>query len=115
MSEKPCFLYAIATLRDGQLCAPVKIGISSQPKLRLNQIQTGSPFQLGFAMLLMLDDRSMAREAEQAALAYFCDRSLSGEWVDVPPLEVIGELMGQLIVNMGFKISLPHDHGARAQ
>lgn len=107
MSDGPCFLYAIATVHDGSLVAPVKIGISSQPQSRIRELQTGSAHRLAFALLIMLDDRAVARKVEQGCLQRLGEHALTGEWVNLPPLDVVGELLGLVIRAHGFVVAHP--------
>jgi hypothetical protein len=92
MSEGICFVYLIATVQNGAPSAPVKIGISANPMVRLAELQTGSPFRLMLLGMLATPSRQVAREAEK--WIHFChpDKALHGEWFDIEPFSAVSTL-----------------------
>lgn len=61
-----------------------KIGISSNPKARLRNMQTGSPEVLYLVYQSRPVSRSMAAEAERMVHAHLAEWRLHGEWFDLP-------------------------------
>ena len=90
--HKPCFIYAIAASKDGRPVSPVKVGISASPFVRLAELQTGSPVPLMLVGMLLAPHRSVALGAEQDFHANYPHQRLHGEWFDLPPYYVVGDL-----------------------
>jgi len=100
MSERPCYVYAIAVLQSGVPCKPVKIGMSYQPMARLRDLQVGSPVPLVIVGMLLTPDRSVARDAERFIHTCHPDQSLHGEWLNISPwyaVSMLGQFVGDKI------------------
>ena len=67
-------LYIIQSKQNGA----VKIGISKNPKKRLAQLQTGSPFKL--KLILIIENRSDLEKKLHNDLKSFRIRNYKGEW-----------------------------------
>lgn len=80
-----CYVYVIATKRDGQHVAPVKIGVSNSPNGRLDALQTASPYELELIFYFVAPSRQIAFALEQAFLECMGEFRLHGEWFDLNP------------------------------
>jgi hypothetical protein len=70
-----------------------KIGVSNNPKARLRELQTGSPFPLAFEFVGLAEDgTAYAIEAEAHFLLN--EHRQTGEWFTVPPEMAIAAVMG---------------------
>lgn len=82
MSER--YLYLIATVHAGVETSPIKIGIATNPRARLRELQTASPYLLALHEYWQVDLGARFFEAEiHDALT---DKRLRGEWFDLEPL-----------------------------
>jgi hypothetical protein len=75
----PCFVYVIAI--EGQKLA--KVGISNNPRSRLDQLSTGSPFQMRLVHTYRFGARDRARKIESYVHEELADRRCNGEWFAV--------------------------------
>jgi hypothetical protein len=91
-----CFVYVIATLRDGVPSSPVKFGISAQPFARMRELQTGSALPLIILGMLAAPTRTAARDAEQWLHSCYPDKALAGEWFDIDAWEAV-EILGHFV------------------
>jgi hypothetical protein len=89
---RPCFVYAIATVKDGKPAPPVKIGISNMPYVRLKEMQTGSPAPLILVGMLMAPTREVALATEQFFHKCHPDLRKHGEWFSMSPWYAVGAL-----------------------
>lgn len=113
MSDKPCFIYAICYIVDGEMCGPVKIGVSAAPVARTRELQTGSPHRLMLAFCAMLDSRERAVRLERFLHDDLAEFAMSGEWFDVEPGFAVGTVAGAFIYEHGGRISVT-DEGRSA-
>ena len=67
-------LYIIQSKQSGA----IKIGISKNPKKRLAQLQTGSPFKL--KLILIIENRADLEKRLHKELSCFRIRNYKGEW-----------------------------------
>jgi hypothetical protein len=84
-----CHLYVVAHVIDGQLGKPVKIGISQNPKSRINSLRTGNPSPLEFAFVFDLPNKQIAKSMEDAFHSLQASCRLSGEWFNIEPIRAI--------------------------
>ncbi len=76
---------------DGQLCGPVKVGITTSLRSRLRALQTGSPSELVMAIAIGATDTVGARAVEQRFHRTHDGSRLVGEWFDLDPaLALVG-------------------------
>jgi hypothetical protein len=99
MSE--CFVYIIATIRDGLAVAPVKVGISKSVASRLATISTSSPTPVGLYLTFPLPRRDMAEAVERAFHSVMRKKRLNGEWFDMAPAQAKAVMM----LNVGHFLS----------
>lgn len=104
MSESQCYVYVIATVIDGEACAPVKVGMSNTPLARLRELQTASPHKLTLTTMMLCPHRRAARDLEAGIHGLLSPWSLSGEWFNVPPIYAAGAIATELTVHLGFEI-----------
>lgn len=83
------YVYIIATVRDGEMTSPVKVGITGSVNSRIKQIQTGSAEKVCYAAVFTMPDRSIARGMELAFHTVLSERNKRGEWFDIEPFEAI--------------------------
>jgi len=67
---------------------PWKIGIAAHPHMRLEQLQTASPFELVMYGYVYLPSRKHAVALERSLHALLADCRLKGEWFDIVPAPV---------------------------
>jgi hypothetical protein len=80
------FIYVIGTVDDdGALVAPVKIGISGNPHIRILAIRTSCPNKIELAHFFQVREREAAQRLEKSAHDIWQDAALSGEWFDIDP------------------------------
>lgn len=96
------FLYLIATkARSGKPTGPIKVGVTSNLRSRLQMLQTGSPRPLAFyAVWDFSECDGCARYLESAFLSCQKKHRLSGEWFGLSPQEA------EQILDLYFKLSL---------
>lgn len=89
MNEKSedCFIYVIGTIRDGNLCAPCKVGISANPNARVWALQTACPNELRLVRAYRVPNRNMALEIEDCFHGTQNDHRLRGEWFNLDPAQ----------------------------
>lgn len=80
-----CFVYVIAI--EGQKLA--KVGISNNPRSRLEQLSTGSPFQMQLVHCFRFGGRDWARRVEANTHDELAKDRRNGEWFAVSPREAI--------------------------
>lgn len=85
MELTPSYVYVIAKIEDRKFVAPVKVGITDNPRSRLKTISTSSPFPVGLVHTLHVPLRGMAREMEGAFHHTQAEHRLNGEWFDLTP------------------------------
>ena len=95
MSEQPAFIYIISTVRDGEPCAPVKIGVSNNPASRLASLQTACPYDIELTYAFSAHtERDMAGIIETVSHQVGDKVRLRGEWFDVHPFDAIRLVAG---------------------
>ena len=62
-----------------------KVGVSSQPEVRLATLQTGSPIPLQLFYLSLMPDESVARQCEAWVHDQLKSIRLHGEWFNIVP------------------------------
>lgn len=87
MSDETTYIYIIAIFRDGEITAPVKVGISKNPVARLRELQTAAPYPLRLVRKFAVPDRSIAKWFEGCFHATQTPRQTHGEWFNIPPAE----------------------------
>lgn len=90
VSDRPCYIYILATIGKAGNCSPVKIGIASDPAKRLASIQTACPNPIRVQTFFGPMHRDIARYIEQQAHLLSAKRKLHGEWFDHDPAEAAG-------------------------
>ena len=93
----PYFVYVIckSSFDEGFLLpGPVKVGISSNPKKRLDGIRTSCPFHIEIAFSFCFPGRELAEIIEREFHLIQDSVRLHGEWFDLDPLEAIYHLCG---------------------
>lgn len=76
MSRQPTFVYVIGQ-GDGMF---MKVGITSNPKARLAELQTGNPYPLDMMHTRRMPSRDAARTVEARVHDILSDFHMSGEW-----------------------------------
>jgi hypothetical protein len=89
MSGKECCIYVIAAVKDGEIAAPVKVGISDRPEARIGGIQTSCPFEVRLVHYLTLPDRGIARDLERMFHELHAKDCTRGEWFDMHPIKAL--------------------------
>lgn len=86
-SNRSTHVYVMATDLDGVLSSPVKIGMTKDPRKRLETIQTACPFKIVLygAWELSFEDE-MPSFVERAVHGSLKKYRLHGEWFSVEPL-----------------------------
>lgn len=79
------YVYVIATVRGGRAVAPIKVGMSDDPKKRRRQLQTGYPYPLMLVHAFATPDRKTAVSLESGFRRMKEDRHLLGDWFDIAP------------------------------
>lgn len=77
--EYHCEIY-VAMARDGDGPMYVKVGISTQPEVRLASVQTGCPIKIIRAISFKCRTTALARAAEAAFHVHLGNYASSGEW-----------------------------------
>ena len=84
------FVYVMAHSGDGiAMRAPVKIGISDNPKKRLSQIKTASPYPVVIVAAFPMPGREFAVAAEKCFHKVYRPARMNGEWFDLRPDEAV--------------------------
>ncbi len=83
------FLYVISTVKNGEHCAPVKIGRTQNVASRLAMLQTGCPADLAVTFAFPLADKAMAHAVEKMAHADSDASRLRGEWFNLHPFSAV--------------------------
>lgn len=83
MIEKDCHVYVIASFNIDGSPGPIKVGLSDNPKARLRQLQTGSPFRMELVAVFSFPNREIARAVEAAFHQAQKKWKTSGEWFDL--------------------------------
>ncbi len=85
--SKPCFVYLVDSdapiwpeRKTRDVCSVFKVGISQNPRARLEFLRTSSPFQLSLYSTWKLPDREMAQTIEREFHDEMSKCRLSGEW-----------------------------------
>ncbi len=80
------YLYLISRIdSSGQPVPPVKIGVSGNPKRRIETIQTACPFAISLIDYFPLRN---ARKHEKELHDLFLEQHSFGEWFNLPPKTV---------------------------
>lgn len=69
----------------GRMGGPWKIGLATNPYVRMAELQTACPFQLQMYGYDYFPSREYARASEMSLHALFAADRLCGEWFDVVP------------------------------
>ena len=105
------FVYMFAKSADGIPCAPVKVGISSNPAERLATIQTSSPIPLVVVATFLCPTREAARTVEAAFHGSQARNRTSGEWFNMQPIKA----MQLLCISMKYAIDYNIDDAAHRE
>ncbi len=88
------FLYIIATVDEkGKHIAPIKIGVTTNRVVRLNNLQSGNPNKLDYFACYPFSSEEEAYLAEKTLHEHFEEERLSGEWFNVNPHAVVPQLI----------------------
>jgi len=68
---------------------PIKIGMASNLRSRLSELQNGSPKFLEFVTAIVVANRYHARFLEQATHEAFAEYQTHGEWFMIEPREAV--------------------------
>ena len=82
------YIYVIRAGEDG----PVKIGVATNPTLRITELQCGSWMDLSFVAVAAVIT-GLARTAENAAHHVAAEHRIRGEWFDLEPLEAVSAIL----------------------
>jgi len=91
--ERPgddCFVYIMARLVDGEAQAPIKVGISCNPRERLKQVSRDVGAPLVIVAKFPFWRRRLAYEVEQGFHRACAEFRTTGEWFDLEPQDAIG-------------------------
>ena len=106
MSDDTTFAYVIACdCGDGRY--KVKVGIASDPRARLRNLKTASPFPLQLVTFFALPNRFMAKEIEGAFHTVMAEHRLAGEWFDIAPHKAVLAMCSN--IEAMIKVSAPED------
>lgn len=78
-------VYVIAHRNDDGWAGPCKVGLASDPKVRLTTLQSGNPRPIGLYGFVRTPDRMCARAAEKYLHRSLKASRLHGEWFHVEP------------------------------
>lgn len=101
---KEHFIYVI-----GREQGPVKVGISSSPRTRLAELQTGCPFKISILNEQRMRDRDHALKHEKTFHEVYRKYRLMGEWFKIDADIAIDGICTGLELEQHFE-SLPR-HG----
>jgi hypothetical protein len=87
-------VYVIAHANGDGCRAPVKVGVATDVGKRLEQLQSGNPYELRVWDFILLPNRDAALLAEQAFHTEQSSERLRGEWFSVEPEAAISWLEG---------------------
>ena len=107
------WVYIIARRDDGGPVAPVKVGLSSSPRLRLATIATSCPFPIIGVHAFKIRERRVAEEIEATFHRYQSAFRLHGEWFDIDPVSAVHLLRTQIRAQYEFH-AVPEEHIASA-
>lgn len=97
----------------------IKIGISTDPKRRISELQTNSPHKLYLAFLLRCANKNVARQFETLMHALLHISHSNGEWFHATPgtavtyakmLLAISGKVDQAEIDISGQIHIPGDH-----
>lgn len=87
------FTYVIARVKAGHgfdgFEAPIKVGISVEPWVRMSTIQTSCPFKIDVMWMLEAANKGLARAIESSFHKQWKNKKLHGEWFDVNPIMAV--------------------------
>ena len=85
---KPCYVYAVGYphAKHGHV---VKVGISSNPKARVGELQVGNPDTIQTYSTLRFERRALAQHVEFWFHETKLGNPLRGEWVGCDPMEAL--------------------------
>jgi len=89
-------IYVMAVRNGQEISGPVKVGITSNPGLRLAQFQTACPYEMLIVRTFQAPDREIAREIEKCFHATQREHLLRGEWFNLQPNIACGILAFQI-------------------
>lgn len=90
------YAYIMAHLVDGEAVAPVKIGISKHPLVRLKQVQAVMDGQIILVAKFCFWERDYAVRVERAFHKACRAHRLFGEWFDISPSDAVGLMAANL-------------------
>lgn len=83
--ETTAYIYIICHKNGEDFVAPIKIGVSDNPKKRLKSLSSGNPNKLEIFHQFALPTREIAFDLENAFLSVKKESRLNGEWFDLSP------------------------------
>lgn len=86
-TSQPAFVYFIAAG-----ATPIKIGLSNDPKGRMQELQTAHYKRLRMLFTIRCHSREQAFELERAFHRWYEERRLMNEWFNVTPQEIADDL-----------------------
>lgn len=103
------FVYIIATMRDGEPCGPVKVGITKSVAKRFGALQTASAHKLDVYFAAPVPDRVNAQNIEKGFHTVLRKHRMHGEWFDLPPAKAKVFLYVAIGTYLNSFVGLPGD------
>ncbi len=99
------FVYIMAQKKGSNWVAPCKVGVANFPTIRLEQIQTASPFKVGVFKTYRFPCRAIALEMEACFHSLQKEHCLYGEWFDLDPERAASLFYLYTAFTVDFKLS----------
>lgn len=90
------YVYIIAVFKDGEITAPVKVGISRNPDARIRGLQTAAPYQLRLVRKFATPSQAVAKDIENCFHDTQREHHAYGEWFNLPPSEACAIILLQI-------------------
>lgn len=103
----PACVYVLARRGPLTKVGPVKVGIASDVKRRLNAIQTATTFPIDIYCAFPLPRRELARAIETAFHRQHAAACSHGEWFDITPEFAYENLLAQLFESHDLRSKFP--------
>lgn len=104
------YVYIIAKVvdqdADCKYGSPVKVGLTSNIRNRLDTIQTSTPFKVEIFQAFAFPDRDIARALEQAFHQVMKGKRLHGEWFDMTPQRATGAMVANVMAHLHLHTTL---------
>lgn len=100
--DKDIYVYIMCHVENGVDVGPVKVGYSSNPSTRVENLQCGNPRKIRLYKQFGTPQRDIAKFIEGGFHHMFADKRLAGEWFDLKPEQA----MGLMAVNFIFFLSM---------